>query len=404
MADRESTGLGERIADSVKHIAAAGPKILVVDDDAPLRRASARILGAEGFQVVQAEDGEEALRLLTGGEFDVVVSDVMMPRTTGLQLLRAIRERDLELPVILMTGAPSTESALEAKRHGALHYLTKPVDGARLVSAVTRAERLRRLAIAKRIAMDALDSMLPRAGDRAGLENSFGQALETLWIAYQPIVDASTHQLYGYEALLRSREASLPHPGAVLDAAERLGRVLDVGRRVRGLAAVPMARAAPEAKLFVNLHASDLADPTLASPTSPLATLASRTVLEITERSTLDGIDSVEKKIAQLREMGFRIAMDDLGAGYAGLTSFASLEPEVVKLDMTLIRDIEKSETKRKLVASMIDVCHDLGVLVVAEGIETVSERTVLVDLRCDLLQGYLLGRPGEPFPPVLWT
>ncbi len=294
MADRESTGLGERIADSVKHLAAAGPKVLVVDDDAPLRRASARILGAEGFQVEQAADGEEALRLLAAGEFDVVVSDVMMPRITGLQLLRAIRERDLELPVILMTGAPSMDAALEAKRHGALHYLTKPVDSGRLVSAVTRAERLRRLAIAKRIAMDALDSMLPRAGDRAGLENSFRLALETLWIAYQPIVDASTHQLYGYEALLRSREASLPHPGAVLDAAERLGRVLDVGRRVRGLAAVPMAKVDPGVNLFVNLHASDLADPTLASATSPLAPLASRTVLEITERSTLEGIDAVE--------------------------------------------------------------------------------------------------------------
>jgi EAL domain-containing protein (putative c-di-GMP-specific phosphodiesterase class I) len=399
MVDRES-----QVVDSVKLAAARGPRVLVVDDDAPLRRASARILGAEGFEVVQAEDGEEALRILAAGDFDVVVSDVMMPRTTGLQLLRAIRERDLELPVILMTGAPSMESALEAKRHGALHYLTKPVESERLVSAVTRAERLRRLAIAKRIAMDALDSMLPRAGDRAGLENSFRLALETLWIAYQPIVDASTHQLYGYEALMRSKEASLPHPGAVLDAAERLGRLVEVGRRVRGLVALPMAKAAPDVKLFVNLHASDLADPTLASASSPLAALASRTVLEITERATLEGIDSVESKIARLREMGFRIAIDDLGAGYAGLTSFASLEPEVVKLDMTLIRDIEKSETKRKLVASMIDVCHDLGVLVVAEGIETVSERTVLVDLKCDLLQGYFLGRPGEPFPPVLWT
>jgi len=399
MADRE-----REIADSVRRLASVGPKVLVVDDDAPLRRASARVLGAEGFEVVQAEDGEEALRLLAAGDFDVVVSDVMMPRTTGLQLLRAIRERDLELPVILMTGAPSMEAALEAKHHGALHYLTKPVDSERLVSAVTRAERLRRLAIAKRIAMDALDSMLPRAGDRAGLENSFKLALDTLWIAYQPIVEASTQQLYGYEALMRSREASLPHPGAVLDAAERLGRVPDVGRRVRGLVTRPMAQTAPAVNLFVNLHASDLADPTLASATSPLAPLASRTILEITERATLEGIDDVEDKIAALREMGFRIAIDDLGAGYAGLTSFASLEPEVVKLDMTLVRDIEKSDTKRKLVASMIDVCHDLGVLVVAEGIETVSERKVLVDLKCDLLQGYLLGRPGEPFPAVTWS
>lgn len=404
MSHPDPGDLGDRMADSIREAASPGPSVLLVDDDAALRRSSARILVAEGFQVVQAEDGEQALRLLAAAEFDVVVSDVMMPGTTGLELLQGIRRRDSELPVILMTGVPSMDAALEAKRDGALHYLTKPVDGDRLVAAVTRAERLRRLAIAKRIAMNALDSMLPRAGDHAGLEGSFRRALETLWIAYQPIIDAKTHRLYGYEALMRSREASLPHPGAVLDAAERLSRLVDVGRRVRDLAAVPMRRTAPDLQLFVNLHPADLTDPALASAASSLAPIASRTVLEITERATLEGIDCVEEKIADLRAMGFRIAIDDLGAGYAGLTSFASLEPEVVKLDMSLVRDIEKSDTKRKLVASMIDVCHDLGVLVVAEGIETVSERTVLVDLECDLLQGYLMGRPGEPFPALTWV
>src|SRR5580692_11315705 len=124
----------------------AAPRVLLVDDDDALRRASARVLGNAGFDVVQAADGREAIGQLERGEFDVVVSDVMMPNMTGLELLRAIRQRDLELPVILLTGMPNVEAALEAGRHGALHYLAKPVNNSQLVAAVARAERLRRLA------------------------------------------------------------------------------------------------------------------------------------------------------------------------------------------------------------------------------------------------------------------
>jgi EAL domain-containing protein (putative c-di-GMP-specific phosphodiesterase class I) len=381
----------------------AGPRVLLVDDEDSVRRASARVLGAEGFEVVQAEDGRAALAHLERGDFDVVVSDVMMPHMSGLELLRAIRQRDLELPVILLTGMPNVAAALEAKRHGALHYLTKPVDNARLVLAVSRAERLRRFAVTKRMAMDALGSTLPRAGDLAGLEQSFVSALANLWMAYQPIVRASDRALYGYEALMRSKEASLPHPGAILDAAERLDRVHDVGRRVRALAPVPLVSAPEEAFLFVNMHSADLADETLVDPDSPLVRAASRVVLEITERATLEGIRGLEKRIAELREIGFRIAIDDLGAGYAGLTSFAQLDPDVVKLDMTLVRDVEKTPIKAKLVQSLCAVCRDLGVTVVAEGIETVPERDCIIELGCDLLQGYLLAKPGPAFPTFSW-
>jgi EAL domain-containing protein (putative c-di-GMP-specific phosphodiesterase class I)/FixJ family two-component response regulator len=379
------------------------PRVLLVEDDGLVRRAASRVLGVEGFEVVTAADGHEALAELERGAFDVVVSDVMMPRMSGLELLRAIRLRDLELPVILLTGQPSMEAALEAKRHGALHYLAKPVDNARLVAAVSRAERLHRLAIAKRGAMDALGSLLPRAGDRAGLEQSLASALAQMWMAYQPIVNVADRTLYGFEALMRSKEASLPHPGAILDAAERLGLLYDVGRRVRTLAPVPLPSAPEAAFLFINLHAADLGDPTLVDEDSALVRSAKRVVLEITERATLEGLKSVESRIAQLRELGFRIAIDDLGAGYAGLTSFATLEPEVVKLDMTLVRDVDRIPTKSRLIRSLCSACRDLGVLVVAEGIETTSERDCLVDLGCDLLQGYLHGRPGEPFPLHQW-
>jgi EAL domain-containing protein (putative c-di-GMP-specific phosphodiesterase class I) len=101
--------------------------------------------------------------------------------------------------------------------------------------------------------------------------------------------------------------------------------------------------------------------------------------------------------------MGFRLAIDDLGAGYAGLTSFATLEPEFVKLDMSLIRDIDSSPMKKTLVRSMTSLCEELGMMVVAEGVETPAERDVLVSIGCHFLQGYLLAKPGNAFPAPTW-
>jgi EAL domain-containing protein (putative c-di-GMP-specific phosphodiesterase class I) len=165
---------------------------------------------------------------------------------------------------------------------------------------------------------------------------------------------------------------------------------------VRQKAPEPIESAPPPALLFVNLHATDLLDATLGSPSSPLTAVASRVVLEITERAALPDARDVRFAIAQLREKGFRIAIDDLGAGYAGLSTFATLEPEFVKLDMSLVRNVHTSPVKQKLVRSMTSLCLDMGIAVVAEGIEVVEERDTILELGCGLLQGYLYARPAR--------
>jgi len=240
-----------------------------------------------------------------------------------------------------------------------------------------------------------------KGNDLAALRVSLDRALSSLWMAYQPIVRAATGSLFGYEALLRSDDPALPDPSAFLDAAERLGRVYDVGRAVRRKASQSMDHLPSPALLFVNLHAIELDDETLTCPSAPLTAIASRVVLEITERASLESIDDVPSRVARLRELGFRIAIDDLGAGYSGLTSVARLEPEFVKLDMSLVRDVHKSPVKRKLVRSMTTLFKDMGITVVAEGIEVIEEKDTLVELGCDLLQGYLVARPARTFPEV---
>jgi EAL domain-containing protein (putative c-di-GMP-specific phosphodiesterase class I) len=384
--------------------ATARPRVLVVDDDAAVRKAIERMLSAAGFEVTAMHDGQSAVHLLTHAKFDAVLTDIMMPGMNGIELLRATRATDLEVPVLLMTGAPDVKSAADAVQYGACDYIFKPVMPQDLARAVRRAIDMSRLAKTKVEAMRAMGSIQPEAGDIAGLEVTFERAIESLWMAYQPIAAARTGQLVGFEALLRSNEPALPSPIAVLEAAERLDRLGDLGRRIRSKVVEPMQDAPPGALLFVNLHARDLDDPALVSSSTELSTIASRVVLEITERASLEGVKNPREKIAQLRALGFRIAIDDLGAGYAGLTSFAQLEPEFVKLDMSLVRDVDQSGVKQKLVRSMCTLCTDMGITVVAEGIETRAEREMCGALGCHLLQGYFLAKPGKAFPQVTWA
>jgi EAL domain-containing protein (putative c-di-GMP-specific phosphodiesterase class I) len=152
--------------------------------------------------------------------------------------------------------------------------------------------------------------------------------------------------------------------------------------------------------ILVNLHPMDLLDDELFDRAAPLSRFAPRVILEVTERASLEKVGSdLRKRVERLREMGFRIALDDIGAGYAGLTSFTQLEPEVVKLDMVFARGVDTDHTKQQLVKSLVSMCGGLYVQVIAEGVETEDERDMLVSLGCDLLQGFLFARPDRTFP-----
>jgi len=377
--------------------------ILVVDDEDALRRAFARTLEDAGFEVAQAGTGREALALLESNRFDTIVSDITMPNMTGIELLRAVRERDRDVPVILITGNPSVDSATQAVEYGALRYLVKPVGKGVLAETVERAVKLQRVAHLKREAAEYLGNQEKMTGDRADLEVSLRRGLATLWMAYQPIVDPATQCITAYEALVRTREPTLPHPGVLFSVAERLGHVHEVGQAIRRSVTSMLLENPIDTDIFINLHPADLLDESLFASDSELAAFASRIVLEITERVALGHASDVPERIRRLRALGFRIAIDDLGAGYAGLSYFALLSPDVVKLDMSLVRNMHESAIKQKLVGSMTTLCRELGMRVVAEGVETTAERDTLVNLGADLLQGYLYAKPGPAYPTVAW-
>ncbi|HVP60881.1 MAG TPA: response regulator [Myxococcaceae bacterium] len=130
-------------------ISGAG-KVLVVEDDEDVLRSLVTLLSADGHEVRAARNGPEALQLLAADRFDAVLCDVMMPRLTGTDLLRFVRQTDLDLPVVLMSAAPDVDSAVKAVEYGAFRYLTKPIPRKLLQEVMGRAVRLHRLAQLKR--------------------------------------------------------------------------------------------------------------------------------------------------------------------------------------------------------------------------------------------------------------
>lgn len=376
--------------------------IVVVDDEPVVLRAFARHLERTPFKIVACLTPHEAIDQVALGHVSVVVSDISMGGMSGIDLLRTVREHDPDLPVILVTGQPEIATATKALEYGAFRYLIKPVDPEVLIDTVRRAAQLYRLAQAKRQALKLFGEPIIES-EQAALETCFERALSAMWLAYQPIVRASDHSIFGFEALLRSDEPSLTTPAAILHVAERLGELNRLGRAVRNQAAITVASAHRSYALFVNLHPQDLFDVDLSDAAAALSSVAGRVVLEVTERASITDFELARQKIAELRHKGFRIAVDDLGAGYAGLSSFALLEPEFVKLDMTLVRNVDQSTVKQKLVKSIATSCRDMGLYVIAEGVETREERDAAIDLGCDLLQGFLFARPGPAFPGVSW-
>ncbi len=365
------------------------PRVLLVEDDLLLLRALTRLLRASGCQVTQVGSGLVAAQMAKVRSFDVLLTDVLMPELGGLEVAARMREDDPALSVVLITGSPTVETAVCALELGSLRYLVKPIAPSLLLATVTAATKLSRQ---RRKVPTALASM--QFGD-AALDERFDAALNALWMAYQPIYDARG-VLHGYEALVRSDEPTLANPLALLQAAERLRRVHDLGRRIRATVARMIAEAPEGPRVFVNMHPLDLLDESVFAADDPLSRHADRVTIEITERAALDEIPNGESRIRALRDLGFLVAVDDLGAGYAGLATLAELKPEIVKIDMSLIRNLDVDPVKQKLVRMVAAVSHDLGAIVVGEGIETAGERAAAIELGCDLLQGYLLGRPAR--------
>ena len=365
-------------------------RVLLADDEPEVTRSLRRGLRKEPWDVVTAASAEEALERLSESSFDVVVSDERMPGMQGSDLLSHVRAEHPSTIRIILSGQASVGAAVKAINAAEVYrFLLKPCPCEEVVLTI-------REALDKRTRRKNFEAWRNRLGDDQ-LRASLDRALGSLWIGFQPIVESRGEGVYGYEALVRSGD-QMGHPRALFAAAESLGRSLELGARIRDAVATRIRDAPRGANIFVNVNPDDLGNKNLYSSDSPLAAHAERVVLEITERESLESDQQLLKQTGRLRSLGYRIAVDDLGSGFSGLNSVALLTPEFIKLDMELIRNIDRSLTKRRLVGAMSTMCLDFNITSVAEGIESVGERDAVVDLGCCLLQGFFYGKAERTF------
>lgn len=462
----------------------AAGTVLLIEDDAPLARSLTRVMNAEGYQVVHVGSGAAAVEKVMNRSFDAVICDLNLPGASGVDVLNVVRAYDPDVPLVLMTGCPTVDTAIEACSLGVLEYMVKPTPREQIVRVLGRATKARRSAMQRReaadfdvvakanaetvrppaatvidFANDANDipashaATLPAPGMTPGMMTApvscellalvqanatastastaamraetqpeihavrdsrppsavhapvshtgpsmrvtFERALTTLSVELEPIADAKTKKLIGFAARMASSEETLCTESALVVAAENLGRLEELRRRVRDLAVKEFVAAPQDALLFVDVHPTDLMDGDLYSPEPPLARIADRVVLQVRARGL--AIDDLNARASVLRFVGFRLAIADLDVGQASLSQIADLSPEFVKIDARLIRGMDRSAGRCRLVSALVAMCRTLDAVSIAEGVSTAEEREALIEAGCTVVQGAIAARYLPP-------
>jgi len=218
-------------------------------------------------------------------------------------------------------------------------------------------------------------------------------------MAFQPIVDVTTGRVFAHEALVRGADGASAYE-VLSQVSEENRYAFDQACRVKAIElAAELGLAGRGANLSINFLPAAVYEPRACIRATLLAAMRTgfplnQIIFEFTESERLDTAH-VLNILRTYRAMGFMTALDDFGAAFAGVGLLSQFQPDIVKLDMGLIRDIDRDKTKRIIVKSTVDMLRDLGILAICEGIERVEEYETLKDLGVNLMQGYLFARPA---------
>lgn len=245
------------------------------------------------------------------------------------------------------------------------------------------------LSMLAELLVDDLDAERERARTHTQISATIRQ--QDLTLALQPVVDLLTGSCIGFEALSR-----FPYgpPDVVFAQADAVGLGLELERLASRTAAALVPQISGDRYLAANLTppaAIELSQQVMQLPSLPW----DRMVLEITEHISVVDYDRLRRVLEPLRERGMRVAIDDAGAGFASLHHIVMLEPDIIKIDRSLISELDRNKAQRSIVAGFVLLALDSGATLVAEGVETTEELMALTDLGVDAAQGYLLGRPS---------
>ena len=218
---------------------------------------------------------------------------------------------------------------------------------------------------------------------------------------FQPIVSLKENTIYGYEALIRGPSNSTLHsPLNLFDAASRHGRLAELDLLCREIAIKKFSQLSLDAKLFINtipevLLQQDYQNGLTLDFINKAGLSADQVVIELTEQYPIDDYELMREATKHYREMGFSIAIDDLGAGYSGLRTWSEIQPDYVKLDRHFIQNIHEDKRKHKFVESMADIAQSINCKVIGEGIEVREEYRTVDKMDIEFGQGYYFGRPS---------
>jgi diguanylate cyclase (GGDEF)-like protein len=224
-------------------------------------------------------------------------------------------------------------------------------------------------------------------------------------VVFQPIVDLGSGEVFGWEALSRGPAGSrFEAPLLLFDFAEEVGGLFELERVCRRHAINELGTIGPEQKLFLNIHPRALVDPKF-TPGETLEMIheqglkAENIVFEITERHNVKDFSLFHKTLDHYRRQGFLVAVDDVGTGHSGLLSLAEIRPDFIKIDRSLIRNIDANPVKRALLETFVTFSEKIGARIIAEGIERETELTSILSMGVHYGQGYFIAHPANPKP-----
>ena len=368
------------------------------------------IFGSEVFDSVMREVAA-ALERITGSEMrdSDMVAELMIAGNAFVVLLAPPRTTDTMDPDALDRLAHRVETRVQEDLATTLDSAVFSKFGCYVGAAIAHRDPAVRL---ERLVHNALETALAQSDSREITDAQSRRArLEEIISAgsihtlVHPIFRLDDLSIIGYEALSRGPEGGeFEHPDKLFRVAYDADLVVRLERLCR-LRAFEAAPGLPEGRLlFINIEPDAVADPDLRDIMFTTLYIGSgvnpeSVVFEITERSAITDFAAFRSTLEYLRTLGFRVAVDDGGAGYASLQSLAEVRPEWLKIDMSLVAEIDTDEIRRILVTSMVMFSERLGVSLVAEGIERVEQLETLRNLGVEYGQGFLFCEPVLPYP-----
>jgi diguanylate cyclase (GGDEF)-like protein len=225
-------------------------------------------------------------------------------------------------------------------------------------------------------------------------------------VHFQPIVHIQTRQIYGYEGLVRGPVNTVLHsPTQLFEAATRAGRLAELDLLCRWAVINRFAQLGLPGRLFMNVDPYSLVHEHFREGQTlefieQAGLNPSQLIIELTETHPVEDVQLMQQAMIHYRQMGFRVALDDLGAGYSGLKLWSEIRPDIVKIDRHFIQGVDQDRTKQQFVSTILKTAAALGCRVITEGVETVNEYATLRKIGVEMMQGYYFSRPVE-LPPV---